>query len=188
MGKIFLHQHKREASLPELDGNGGEFRARLQALPCQLLLALINGTAILVIVAAILAIVALSKVTHLANDVASTMTDAVLSRIDVKPQQVLTNLENVAADVHALAGSLKQARAEGPTSLDPEIAKLSERLNALQASIEQLGKARSSLIDEAIGRIGRALAGSLQNFKECKSAQANVGTVASPAMAEIRPD
>ena len=70
--------------------------------------------------------------------------------------------ENVAADVHALAGSLKQARAEGPTRLDPEIAKLSERLNALQAGIEQLGKARSSLIDEAIGRIGRALAGSLQ--------------------------
>ena len=49
-----------------------------------MLLALINATAILVIVAAILAIVALSKVTHLANDVASTMTDAVLSRIDVK--------------------------------------------------------------------------------------------------------
>jgi hypothetical protein len=39
-------------------------------LPRQLLLALINGTAILVIVAAILALVALSKVTHLANDVA----------------------------------------------------------------------------------------------------------------------
>jgi hypothetical protein len=140
-------------------------------LPRQLLLALINGTAILVIVAAILALVAFSKVTHLANDVASTMTDAVLSRIDVKPQQVLANLQNVAADVRELAGSIKQARAEGAARLDPEVAKLSERLNALQASIQQLGEARSSLIDEAITRMGSALAESLQNFKECKPAQ-----------------
>ena len=60
-----------------------------------MLLALINGTAILVIVAAILALIASSKVSHLANDVASTMTDAVLSRIDVKPRQVRTNLQNM---------------------------------------------------------------------------------------------
>jgi hypothetical protein len=60
--------------LLEPDSNRGELRARLWRLPRRLLLALINGTAILVIVAAILALVALSKVTHLANDVASTMT------------------------------------------------------------------------------------------------------------------
>jgi hypothetical protein len=140
-------------------------------LPRQLLLALLNGTAILVIVAAFLALVALSKVTHLANDVASTMTDAVLSRIEVKPQQVLANFQSVAADVHALAESLKQARAEGAARLDPEVAKLSERLSALQTSIDQLSDARSSLIDEAITRIGRALAESLEHFKECKPRQ-----------------
>ena len=102
---------------------------------------------------------ALSKVTHVANDVASTMTDndvastmtdAVLSRMDVKPQQVRTNLQNIAADVRDLRNALKQARAEAPARLDPEIAKLNERLSALQASIEQLREARSSLIDRAI--------------------------------------
>jgi hypothetical protein len=66
--------------LPEPDKRD-ELRARLRRLPGQLLLALINGTALLVIVAAIIALVAISKVTNLANDVASTMTDAVLSRI-----------------------------------------------------------------------------------------------------------
>jgi hypothetical protein len=84
--------------LPEPDSTRDELRARLWRLPRQLLLALINGTAILVIVAAILALVALSKVTDFANDVASTMTDAVLSRIDVKPRQVLANFQNVAAE------------------------------------------------------------------------------------------
>ena len=135
------------------------------------------------IVAAILALVALAKVTHLANDVASTMTDAVLSRIDVKPQQIRANLQDVAAEVGALRGSLKQARAEGAARLDPEVAKLSDRLSTLQASIEQLRQAKSSLIDEALTRIGRAVAEKLQDL-ECKPAQASAGTFASPAMAE----
>jgi hypothetical protein len=157
--------------LPEPDGNRDELRARLWMLPRQLLLALINATAILVIVAAILALVAFSKVTHLANDVAATMTDAVLSRIDVKPQQVLANLQGVAADVRALSASLKEARVQGPARFDPEVAKLSDRLGALQASIQKLGEARSSLIDEAITRMGSALAEGPKNFKECKPAQ-----------------
>jgi hypothetical protein len=121
--------------LPEPDDNSDELHARVWRLPRQLLLALINGTAILVIVAAILALVAFSKVTHLVNDVAATMTDAVLARIDVKPQQVLANLQNVAADVRELAESLKQARTEGAARLDPEVTKLNERLSALQASV-----------------------------------------------------
>jgi hypothetical protein len=40
------------------------------------------------------------------------MTDAVLCRVDVKPQQALPNLQKVAAEVHALRESLNQARAE----------------------------------------------------------------------------
>jgi uncharacterized phage infection (PIP) family protein YhgE len=157
--------------LPEPDSDNGELRSRLRRLPRQLLLALINGTAILVIVAAILTLVALSKITHVANDVASTMTDAVLSRIDVKPQQVVANLQNVATDVRELVEELKQARAEGSTRLDQKIAELSERASGLQAGVEKLREARSSLIDEAITRISRSLAESLQNLKGCKPTQ-----------------
>ena len=155
--------------MPEPDSYKKEVRARLRRLPLHLLLALINGTAILVIVAAILGLVALSRVNHLADNVASTMTDAVLSRINLEPQQVLATFKDVAADVDRLVGLLKQARSEGPSRLDPEVEKLSERLSALRASIKQLDEARSSLVDEAITRIGRALAETLQ--KECKPNQ-----------------
>ena len=155
--------------MPEPDGYKKELRARLRRLPLHLLLALINGTAILVIVAAILGLLAVSKVNHLADNVASTMTDAVLSRINLEPQQVLATFKDVAADVDRLLGLLKQARSEGPSRLDPEVAKLSERLSALRASIKQLDDARSSLVDEAIARIERALAETLR--KECKPHQ-----------------
>jgi hypothetical protein len=156
--------------LPEPNSDKDELRERLWKLPSQLLLAVINGTAVLVIVACILALVTLLKLTHIANDITSTMTDAVLSRIDVKPQQVRANLQSVTADVHELLKALKQARVEAPDQINPEVAKLNDRLSALQVSIAHLREARSSLVDEAISRIGRALSESLQNFRECKPA------------------
>ena len=79
--------------MPAPDSN--ELSLRLRRLPRQLLMALINGTAILVIVAAVLALVATSKVTHLAENVSATMTDAVLSRIDVEPQQLLAGIRSL---------------------------------------------------------------------------------------------
>jgi hypothetical protein len=87
-----------------------EFSKRLRRLPGQLLLALVNGTAVLVIAAAILAIIASSKLTHLAQNVTSTMTDAVLSRVDGDPRQVIQNIQRVSDHVHTLAVALKQAK------------------------------------------------------------------------------
>jgi hypothetical protein len=132
-----------------------------------MLMALINGTAILVIVEAILALVATWKVTHLAENVASTMTDAVLSRIDVEPQLLLAGIHSVGDDTRALAKTLKQAGAEGTFRQDPEIERLSERLGTLRASIERLGDARSQLVEEAMARVARAVAEGLENFRAC---------------------
>jgi cell division protein FtsB len=137
-------------------------------------LALLNGTAILVIIASILVLVASSRIAHLASNIASTMTDAVLSRVDVEPRQVLANLQSVTADVHTLVVALKQARVNGVGRLDPEIARLSARLSALEANIEQLRDARSLLLDEAIARFGRSLGEGLQNLRACRSGQAAV--------------
>ena len=53
--------------MAEPDGNG--ISARLWRLPGQLLLALINATAILVIVAAIVALVAIARINHFAENI-----------------------------------------------------------------------------------------------------------------------
>jgi hypothetical protein len=89
-----------------------EFSKRLRRLPGQLLLALVDGTAVLVIAAAILAIVASSKLTHLAQNVTSTMTDAVLSRVDGDPRQVIQNIQRVSDHVHWPSRSSRQKSVE----------------------------------------------------------------------------
>jgi hypothetical protein len=144
-----------------------EFSKHLRRLPGKLLLALVNGTAVLVIAAAILAIIASSKLTHLAQNITSTMTDAVLSRVDGDPRQVIQNIQRVSGHVHTLAVALKQAKVGGDAGLDPEIARLSERLSALDANIEQLRDARSRLIDEVIAKIGYSVSVGLRNFGAC---------------------
>jgi len=149
------------------DPANDDLSARLRKLPGQLLLALVNGTAVLVILAAILAIVATSKVTHLAHNVASTMTDAVLARVGEDPRHVVQNIQRVADDVHALTVALKQAKSEGLPGLGPEVARLNEKLDELQSNVKQLRDARSNLIDELVARVGNVANDALQNLGTC---------------------
>src|SRR5215211_7273499 len=92
--------------------------ARLWRLPGQLLLALINATAILVIVAAILALVAIARIEHFAENIVATMTDAVLSKVDLPSKDVLANIRELTGEVRALGNALRQS----------EIARLKEPL------------------------------------------------------------
>src|SRR4051812_11083701 len=62
----------KEATMAEWNRNG--FSARLRRLPGQLLLALVNATVILVIVATILVLVAVNRINHFAENIVSTMT------------------------------------------------------------------------------------------------------------------
>jgi hypothetical protein len=149
-----------------------DLSTRLRRLPGQLVLALVNGTAILVIVAAILAIIASSKVTHLAQNVASTMTDAVLSRVDESPRQVVQNIQRVSDDVHTLTVALTRAKTEGVAGLGPEVARLNERLGSLEDNLERLRGARSDLINDLIAKVGNAVGDALQNFRACPNPDA----------------
>jgi hypothetical protein len=145
---------------------------RLGGLARQLLLALVNGTSILVIAAAILAIIATQKVSNLAQNVASTMTDAVLSRVVAgTPSEVFRSLQRVSDDVHTLLTTVKQVRVGGLAALDPEIARLNDRLGALNTNVEQLKEARSLLIDEAITKVSISLVAGLQNLRACPAAK-----------------
>ena len=89
-----------------------EVSARLRRLPVEFLLALINATSILVIVAAILALVAMVRVDNFAGRVVTTMTEAVLSKLDLPPKDVLTNLRNLTEEARTLGSTLREIKVE----------------------------------------------------------------------------
>ncbi len=97
---------------------------RLWRLPGQLLLALINATAILVIVASILALVALVRIEHFAENIVATTTHAVLSKVDLPSKDVLANMRELTGEVRALGKALREIKAGGNPVLESEIARL----------------------------------------------------------------
>jgi hypothetical protein len=153
--------------MAEPDGNG--ISVRLWRLPGQLLLALINATAILLIVAAIVALVAIARINHFAENIVATMTEAVLSKVDLPPKNVLANLRDLTAEVRTLGNILREIKAGEHPALQPEMAQLKEALTVLNVSVDRLGSARSTLTDEAIEQLGRTVTDALLKLRDCSS-------------------
>ena len=149
-----------------------EISARLRRLPAEFLLALINATAILVIVAAILALVVMMRIDNFAGSVVTTMTEAVLSKIDLPSKDVLANLRNLTGEVRTLGNTLREIKVGENPIVQSEIARLKEALTALNVSVDRLANTRTILTDEAIGQLGRAATDTLTKMRGCTS---NVG-------------
>ena len=149
-----------------------EISARLRRLPVDFLLALMNATAILVIVAAILALVAIVRIDNFAGRVVTTMTEAVLAKIDLPSKDVLANLRNLTEEVRTLDNTLREIKVGENPAVQFEIARLKEALTALNVSVDRLANARTILTDEAIGQLGRAVTDTLTKMRGCAS---NVG-------------
>jgi len=143
--------------------------AKLRRLPVQLLLALINATAVLVIVAAVLALAAITRANNFAGNLAATMTEAALSNIDLPSREVLENLRNLTAEVRTLGNSLRDAREKDDPVLRSEVERLKEALSSVSTSINRLTNARTVLTDEAIGQLARSASDTLMKMKGCTS-------------------
>jgi len=148
---------------------------RLWRLPSQLLLALINATAILVIVASILALVAFVRIENFAEDIAATMTHAVLSKVDLPSKDVLANVRELTGEVRALGNTLREIKAGENPVLESEIAQLKERLSALSISIDRLGNSRSILTDEVAARFGDTITQILMKLRDCSFNAGSMG-------------
>ena len=153
--------------MSESDRN--EIYARLRRLPVDFLLALTNATAILVIVAAILALIVMVRIDNFAGSVVTTMTEAVLSKIDLPSKNVLANLRNLTEEVRTLGNTLREIKVGENPVVQIEITRLKEALTTLNVSIDRLANTRTILTDEAIGQLGRAVTDTLTQMRGCAS-------------------
>jgi hypothetical protein len=170
--------------MSEADRN--EISARLRRLPVEFLFALINATAILVIVAAILALVAMVRIDNFAGSVVTTVTEAVLSKIDLPSKDVLSNLRNLTEEVRTLGDTLREIKAGENPIAQSRIERLKEALIAINVSIDRLTNTRTILTDEAIGQLGRAVTDTLTKMRGCASNDGQMRPHLSHNAAETR--
>ena len=96
------------------------------------------------------------------------MTDAALSRVDVKPRRVIAKTDNLASEIQSLRVALQEEKAERHAELGPAIRQMKEKLAGLERAIQNLSDARSRLVDEAAARLWLSLGEALQDFGSCK--------------------
>ena len=149
---------------------------RLGRLPKEFLLALINATAILAIVATILTLVAMVRIEHFAGSVVTTTTEGVLSKIDLPSRDVLANLRNLTEEVRTLGNALREIKDGDNPVAQSRIERLKEALTALNVSIDRLATARTILSDEAVKQVGATVTDTLMKMRGCSS---NVGQMQS---------
>jgi len=142
---------------------------RLRRLPKEFLIALVNATAILVIIATILTLVAMVRIDNFGGRVVTTMTDAVLSKIDLPARDVLANLRNLTEEVRTLRNTLREFKVEDNPVAQSRIERLKEALTTLNVSIDRLATARTMLSDEAIRRLGETATDTLLKMSGCSS-------------------
>jgi len=150
--------------------------ARLRRLPLNFLLALVNATSILVIAAAILVLVAIVRIDNFAGRVVTTMTEAVLSKVDLPSKDVLANLRGLREDIRTLGTTLRDIKLGENPVLRTEMTQLREVLTTLNASVDRLTDSRTLLTDEAIARLGQEASNTLTKMRGCAPKVSQIGS------------
>ena len=143
---------------------------RARSLPGQILLAVVNATALLAIVAAILAIVIMNRLENFAHSVTTTITSAVITQAGDSPKQALAKIGELADDLRAIRATLKDVTNNGGKKLGAELDSLRVKLTDLKVSIDQLTDNKEALTEEVFSRLARATADMVGKFANCSSA------------------
>jgi uncharacterized protein YdcH (DUF465 family) len=133
-------------------GSKPSFGARLARAVGGLVLALLNATLLLFIVAAILGLVLIGKVRTLATDVAGDVTSAAISSTGLDPADTLAELRLTSSEM----AELRTTIAEHRDDLDERVQALDERLAGIQAKIRVLRQQKIALTDAVIDKAANA--------------------------------
>ncbi|MCK7610606.1 hypothetical protein [Roseibium sediminicola] len=155
-------------SYHDTPGLGG----RLLRLPGQLLLALVNATALLVIAACVLALIVLGRVETAGDRIAGTVTDAALARLDVSPADFKTRLDALDGRLEALSAQLADPDLQDHWEVARQLKELNENLAAIKVAAAGLGKAGPDVTAAAFDQAGELLTDALYAARGCESVTA----------------
>ena len=142
--------------------------ARLLRLPGQLLLALVNATALLVIIACVLVILVLNKVDMAGERMAGTVTEAALARLDVTPAQFKARLEALDGRLTRLSDQLNNPDLSDHWEVSQQLKELNGNLAQIRQAAKGLSAAGPDITATAFDQAGKLLTDSLFALRGCE--------------------
>ncbi|MFC3230931.1 hypothetical protein ACFOGJ_27040 [Marinibaculum pumilum] len=161
-----------------------ELSQRLKRLPGQLLLALVNATAVLVILAAILVLVAIGRAEDVAGRVSATVTEALAAHLPGKPGALREEIAGLRSDLAAFRSNAGTSADAAAARLDARIAGLEAQLGELQGNLQQLSAAGADITRKTAEEAGAAIGQSLGAVLACRQPALADASAQPPAAAD----
>jgi hypothetical protein len=146
------------------------FRTRLMRLPRQLLLALVNAAALLVIVACVLALLVLNRAETAGERIAGAATDAALARLQVSPEDFGERLERLDEQLETLNARLSDPGLKDHWEITQQLKDLNRSLSGISRAAEGLSAAGPDVAAAAFDQAGDTLTDALYVLRGCRSA------------------
>jgi len=140
---------------------------RLRRLPGQFLLALVNATAILVIVAAVLALFVLGRVEGAANQVSAAIATTLTSRLSLDRTALATEVAGLRSDLAGYRTALGAQKDEVAERIGARLDRLEAQLASLDAGIAELTEVKGQITDESFRQASAALTDGMLELFHC---------------------
>lgn len=145
-------------------GQSRTFGARLGRAVANLLLALLNATLLLFIIAAVTGLLLIGKVRTLASDVAGEVTQAAVSATGLQPADALAELRMISTEMRDLRTAIEDRR----TDVADRVAVLSARLDGLQSDLDTMRERKIALTDRIVDRATAAIGEAVKSLRSCE--------------------
>jgi len=143
--------------------------SRLVRLPGQLLLALVNATALLVITACVLALIVLGRVEAAGERIAGAVTDAALARLDVSPAEFRTRLETLDERLESLSEQLANPDLQDHWEVAQQLKELNSNIADIRVAAAGLSAAGPDVTAAAFDQAGDLLTDALYAARGCEA-------------------
>ncbi|TYC67802.1 hypothetical protein FMN63_17310 [Stappia sp. BW2] len=143
---------------------------RLVRLPGQLLLALVNATALLIIAACVLSLVVLNRVDSAGERIAGNVTEAALARLQVSPADFKARIEALDGKVSALRAELADPDLKDHWEVAQQLKDLNRNLADIKLAAAGLSAAGPQITETAFEQAGDMLTDALYTLRGCEMA------------------
>ncbi|MTH96875.1 hypothetical protein [Roseibium sp. RKSG952] len=140
---------------------------RIARLPGQFILALINATSILVIVAIVLVLMMLNRVETAGAQLASSVTDAAMSRLQVSPEDFRARLMSIDQKLDQLSSALENPGIADNNVLRQDLAALNRNITDLKVAAQGLTMAGPDVTEAALQQAGTVITNTLIGLRDC---------------------
>jgi hypothetical protein len=128
-----------------------------------LLLALLNATLLLFIVAVVLGLVLIDRTRTIAADVAADVTQSAIASTGLDPADTLAELRVVSTEMIDLRTAIEERRSD----LGERTQALSARLDTLESMLNDLSERKEELADAAIDKASIVAGNALERMRGC---------------------